>query len=141
MDFAYDVNILAVLVATAGYFLLGALWYSPILFAKPWMRYLAFDESKKANMPLTMLLTFVAQFVICFCLAILLSVLGGEGGVASISLETALKTGLLAGVGFMLLPAYINNMYAQRPFNLLLIDAGYHLIGIVGAALTIGSWY
>jgi hypothetical protein len=31
-----DINWLAVLAAAAASFLLGGLWYSPILFAKPW---------------------------------------------------------------------------------------------------------
>ncbi|PYO76509.1 MAG: hypothetical protein DMD63_14300 [Gemmatimonadetes bacterium] len=32
------VNYLAVLVATVVVFVLGWLWYSPLLFFKPWMR-------------------------------------------------------------------------------------------------------
>ena len=35
---AVQINYLAVLVAALATFFLGALWYSPILFAKAWMR-------------------------------------------------------------------------------------------------------
>ncbi len=32
-----EVSYLAVIVAALSAFLLGGLWYSPLLFAKPWM--------------------------------------------------------------------------------------------------------
>jgi hypothetical protein len=33
-----DLNWLAIIVATVVVFIGGALWYSPLLFVKPWMR-------------------------------------------------------------------------------------------------------
>lgn len=36
------INWLAVLVATLSSFLIGAVWYSPLMFARPWQRALTF---------------------------------------------------------------------------------------------------
>jgi hypothetical protein len=34
----FQLNFLAILVAAVAAFVLGALWYSPVLFAKQWMK-------------------------------------------------------------------------------------------------------
>ena len=47
-----EVNWLAVLAATVGSFVLGGLWYSPLLFAKPWQAAAGLtDEQLKAGNP------------------------------------------------------------------------------------------
>lgn len=49
------INWIAVLAGAAIYFILGAAWYSPILFARPWQEAIGWDESRaqpQAN-PLT----------------------------------------------------------------------------------------
>ena len=45
-------NFLAILVAAATTFMLGGLWYSPILFAKRWMREsgVSEEQTRQANM-------------------------------------------------------------------------------------------
>ena len=48
-----DVNYLAVALAALSAFVLGGLWYSPLLFAKAWVRLNGFNEEemkKNANM-------------------------------------------------------------------------------------------
>jgi len=48
-----DVNYLAVALAALSAFLLGGLWYSPLLFSKAWVRLNGFNEEelkKNANM-------------------------------------------------------------------------------------------
>ena len=44
MDFS-KINYLAVLVAALSTFLLGGLWYSPMLFGKAWMRTNKFTDA------------------------------------------------------------------------------------------------
>jgi Protein of unknown function (DUF1761) len=47
----YHLNYVAVLVVTLVGFLLGWLWYGPVLFGKAWMREMGFtEESMKADM-------------------------------------------------------------------------------------------
>src|SRR5438552_16988471 len=46
------VNVLAVLVSGVAIFILGGLWYSPALFAKPWVQLMnKTEEELKANAP------------------------------------------------------------------------------------------
>jgi hypothetical protein len=43
-----DVNVWAVLAATASSFVLGGLWYSPLLFGRPWNRANGSPETVRA---------------------------------------------------------------------------------------------
>ena len=45
----HDLNWLAVLVAAISTMVVGFLWYSPLLFAKPWMREMGYDPADKAK--------------------------------------------------------------------------------------------
>jgi len=64
---------LAVLSATVLYFILGALWYSPLLFAKAWMnvRNITEEDIGKPN-PVIFLYAFVLQFIAVISLALFL---------------------------------------------------------------------
>jgi hypothetical protein len=48
--YAHHVNLLAVLVSAIATMLIGFLWYSPLLFAKPWMREMGYDPADAAKM-------------------------------------------------------------------------------------------
>jgi hypothetical protein len=49
MSYLQSINYLAVLVAGLAFVALGFLWYSPILFAKPWSKMMGYDMSSKAK--------------------------------------------------------------------------------------------
>src|SRR5258708_27310471 len=46
----HSLNWLAILVAAISTMVVGFLWYSPRLFAKPWMREMGYDANDKARM-------------------------------------------------------------------------------------------
>ncbi len=47
MYMQHHVNLLAVIVAAVSTMVVGFIWYSPILFAKPWMREMATTRMTK----------------------------------------------------------------------------------------------
>jgi hypothetical protein len=64
---ASKVNYLAALVAALSSFLIGGLWYSPILFAKAWMRETGLsDEQLRTGVART----FVSAFVLSLVMAL-----------------------------------------------------------------------
>lgn len=136
MDFSFvqNINFLAVLVAAVAYWILGALWYSPLLFSKPWARYVNFQEEWRNNMMMSMILSFIGFFITCFTVAVLVSHLVYPDLVRSI------KIAVIAGIGLTAVPIWINSLYSKRPIGLFLIDAGYHFLGIVIAAIIISLW-
>ncbi len=133
-----DINWIAVIVATLGYFMLGALWYSPVLFAKKWIRYTKIDvndpEMKKGT-AMIMLGSVVLMFVCSVGLAILVNRLDIQGGWIS-----GVKLGLVTGICFAATAVHISFIYEKRPLGLHLIDGGYNITGNVIAAVILAIW-
>src|SRR5262252_10897834 len=46
----HSLNWLAILVAAISTMILGFIWYSPLLFAKPWTKEMGYDINDKAKM-------------------------------------------------------------------------------------------
>lgn len=65
--FFTPVNFSAVGVAAIASMVIGFLWYSPLLFAKPWMKYSKLDEKKlkpaQKEMPKTYGISFIASLI------------------------------------------------------------------------------
>ena len=133
-----DINWIAVIVAALAYFMIGALWYSPVLFAKKWIRYTNVDATNpemKKGAGMIMLGSVVMMFICAAGLAILMNRLEVTGGWMS-----GVKLGLLTGICFAATAVHISFMYEKRPIGLHAIDAGYNLVGHVVAAVIIAVW-
>ena len=77
---AVEINYLAVFVSAVVIFLLGGLWYSPVLFAKQWMSVInkSEEELKKDSKPTNYLVAFLQGLISAYILAIFIS-LGTSG--------------------------------------------------------------
>ena len=128
-------NYLAILVATVSTFLLGGLWYSPVLFGNAWMKEMGFTpESCKAagGTGRIMGVSFVLELIMAVNLAAFLG--------AKASLAFGLFAGAAAGFGWVALAFGVTYLFERKSLRLFFINAGYH-----GAALTImgaiiGAW-
>ena len=58
------INIWAVLVATAVYFVIGSLWYSPFLLGKAWMKSIGKTQEELKMGPHTMIGSIIISFVV-----------------------------------------------------------------------------
>lgn len=131
----HPVNNLAILVSGILLWVLGAIWYSPALFAKPWMALLGIkkEEGKRDGLLLGMTASFIGDLILSFVLAhiIMWSHTTGyaRGGVA----------GVLVWMGFIAAPSLPQGLYEKRPFKLFAINGGYWLVGlfIVGGVLSV----
>jgi len=87
-------NFLAIGVSAISSFILGGLWYSPLMFGKAWMEETGITEetAKRQNMVKVFGLAFSASLVIAFNLAVFLG--------KSSTLETGAFYGFLAGFGW-----------------------------------------
>lgn len=128
------INIWAVLAAAVSAFLLGGLWYSPVLFGKAWLRATGLTEEQlsKSNPAL--------KFGVSFILALL------QAGVFALFLgpNPGLSLGVGAGVaaGFCWVAAAfgINDLFEQRSFKLWAINGGYHTLAFTLYGLILGLW-
>jgi hypothetical protein len=125
----FFVNLVPVMGAAVGQWVLGALWYSPVMFGRM-ARSGAGEDAKAADKrwAMSMLLTFVANItvsVVALHVILLNGIYGIKGGA---------KFGFVAGVGLVAAPMLATYIYEKRPLRLFVVNAGYWI-----AALTISS--
>lgn len=129
-----NVNWLAVIAATLSSFVLGALWYSPALLGKAWMKENNFtmEDLKGGNMAAMYGLTFVLSFVIATNLAFFF---GGE-----VNLTEGMLYGGLAGFGWASMALGTIYIFERKTFRLWLIHAGYITLQFVIMGAILGAW-
>ena len=132
----FEINWLAVLIASVGYFAIGAIWYAP-LFGKSWVKNHKIDindpEAKKGVAGL-MITSFFIMFIICFGLAVMISRLDLSSAMSGI------KLGFLTGICFSAASISITYLYLKKPFALHMIDGLYHLVGQIAASIILCVW-
>ena len=128
-----DVNLLAVIAAATSSFLLGGLWYSPLLFLKRWHAAMGRREEDSGHPAKVFGLSFLFAVIAAYVFALLL----GPNPV----LSEAWKAGLLVGLGFVAMSFGINYQFANRPLSALFIDGGYHTIQFMLYGLILGAWH
>lgn len=127
-----DLNYGAVLVAALVGFAIGGAWYSPLLFAKPWMR-LSGRQPQAGESPVAPLaVAFASTLVAVFVLALLLGRDAGPG--------TGALAGLLAGVGIAGTAFATTYAFEKHPVGLLAINAGYWTAVLTAAGAILGAW-
>lgn len=134
MDFS-TLNWWAVAAAALSTFVLGGVWYSPLLFAKAWMKTngLADDDLKKGNPAVIFGLSFVAAFVMALNLALFLNAPGTTPA-------WGLAAGFLAGFGWVAMALVVIGLFERRKLSWMLINGGYMILAFCLMGLILGSW-
>ena len=127
----------AILVSALLLWFLGAIWYSPALFARPWMAMLGItpDKTKKnKSMIAGMISSFIGDLILSLVLAHLILWSGAQtwGWGAFI--------GFLVWIGFFAAPNFPQGIYEGRPFKLFLINNGYWLVGLMVSGVLLAVW-
>jgi hypothetical protein len=130
-----EVNFLAVGLAAVSAFLLGGLWYSPVLFARPWMRLTGNEcpegEKPKGNMAAIFGGAFVLNLVAAYVLAMFLG---------PMPLKYAALAGLSVGLCWVATSFGVNDLFERRPLGLWLINAGYVILQYTVMGAIIGAF-
>ena len=134
------VNYLAVLVAGIVIFVLGGLWYSPVLFAKRWMALMGKTEEQikagaaGASMGILYGLAFLCGLVSSWALAVLIK------HFPPITPLRAAEVALLCWAGFAAPTSFATAIFSQTPKPLWLINSGYNAVSFVLASVILALW-
>jgi hypothetical protein len=139
MDFDFsEINYLAVLVCVVMNMVAGALWYSPILFAKPWMQATGFTQesitANKSQANKGYAVSILASALIAIGLALLVQVSGADSVVEGLSL------GLVSGLGFVMTTYAATYTFEARPLKLYLINAMYPVVTFACMGMLLAAW-
>lgn len=127
-------NFWAILVAALAAYALGALWYSPLLFAGAWKRANGFgsDNTPKGT-PKVFILSFLLTLVMAFNLAMDLNdpkTTAAWGAIA----------GFLAGFGWVAMGLGIVALFEKRSLSYVLINGGFLTLTLVAMGAILGAW-
>ena len=132
------VNLMAVLVAAIAVFVLGWLWYSPLLFYKPMLRARGKDpavEMAAGKIPAGKL---VIEFVRGFFLAYIIAHFATALGITTWMM--AVHFGLLLWIGFPVIILIGSVMWENIPVKVAAIHAGDWLVKMLVISLVVSLW-
>ena len=134
MDFS-TINYFAVLAAALSTFVLGGVWYSPMLFGKAWMRANNFSDAdlqtfSKARM-------FGWSFVFSLVMALNLAMfLAGP----TTDVIWGMTAGALAGFGWVAMAFAIIGVFENKSWIYILINGCYMTVAFTVMGAIIGAW-
>ena len=133
-----SVPILPVLAAAAAVFVVGALWYSPLVLGRQWVAAHGYTEEKIREMRASAGRAYLVSFVCYVVMAAAVSVLVMRIGVTS--LKGGLKLGLFLGVGFAATLGLTANMFSEKKLSTWMIDAGYQIVYMMVMGAILAVW-
>ncbi len=129
------INYLAVLAAAVSAFLLGGLWYSPVLFQKAWLSASGLSaEQAQSGHPA---MIFGVSFVLALLAAVVFAMFLGPRP----SLALGLGAGFSAGLCWVAASFGINYLFERKSFRLWLINGGYHTVQFTLYGLVLALWH
>jgi hypothetical protein len=133
------INYPAVFVAALAYWLLGALWYSSLLFERSFIVLKGWTPEEVASIQAAgvgkeVAIAFISSLLLAYVLAHFVRFTGAE------TIRTGLLTGFWLWLGFVVTTNLETVVFEHRPLGLYLINNGYHLVGIVGMGALLAVW-
>jgi hypothetical protein len=130
-----QVGWLGVIAGAVVYFVVGAVWYTPALFGKPWMRSIGWEPAPdyKPN-PAIYAAPLLTSLVASLALAMLAAATGSD------TVSEGVVLGILTGgliAGSVLLVTALFDPKKPEPWTWFGITAAYHLVGIVAASIAV----
>lgn len=128
------INHLAVLICAVMSLGLGALWWSPLLFAKPWQAAngLTDEQLARMNPAKTFGLTLALAWIISYNLAFFL-------GAPGTTWRWGLAAGSLTAV-WVVAMFIIIALFEQRSFTYIAINCGYVIVYFAVIGFILGVW-
>lgn len=129
------INWLAVIVLAIGRNALGALWYSPLLFAEAYCRMNGISPQRMGEgMPRAIVSELVGNLIAGTVLAVAIQASHATGVMGGA------QVGALAWLGFVATTSMADVTWAKRPFALWLVNNGVHLIGLTLMGAVLAVW-
>ncbi len=133
------IKYLAVIVASIVHFMLGGLWYSPLLFANKFVQFINWSPEKLQQVEneshaKDMVIAFAMSLILVYILAHFVqytratNVMGG------------IQTAFWLWLGFIVTTHVPTVIFEGRSFGLFLINVSYQLVGCVLAGIILALW-
>ena len=124
-----NINLLAVLVAGIASMVVGALWYSQLLFGKIWMQLMGFNEkklaeAKKKGMAKSYIITFISSLLTAYILAHFVKY------VQAATIADSLVLAFWIWLGFFATTMLGSILWEGKPLKLYVINILHYLVSL-----------
>lgn len=130
--------IMSVVVAAVVAWLIGAIWYSPLLFAKAWVEAQGHTPEKVAAMQANAAKAYAGSLLAFVLMAAVLKIFLRHLGADS--LHDGAWWAFHAWLGFALPIGFTQHLYSDKPIAAFYLDTGYQLIYLVAMGAILGAW-
>ena len=135
------VNLWAILASALATMVVGFVWYSPLLFARPWMVLMGYDPNDKAKIAEMQKSAGPSYGLSLVASLVSAAVLGKIIVVATIhSPLYGMKVGLAVWLGFVTTVQLTNALFSRQPAKLYAINTGYQLVCFLAMGAILGAW-
>ena len=135
------VNLWAVLLSALATMVAGFLWYSPVLFARPWMVLMGYDPNDQAKIAEMQKSAGPAYGLSLVASLLSATVMGKIIAVATVNTPLyGMKIGLAVWLGFVTTVQLTNALFSRQPAKLYLINTGYQLVCYLAMGAILGAW-
>ena len=129
----------AVIVATLVHFILGGLWYSPLLFANKFLQLVNWTPEQVRQMESQshakeLVIAFVMSFLLVYILAHFVQYTKATNAIGGI------QTAFWLWLGFIVTTQVPLVLFERRSFGLFLINIGYQFVGCALAGAILAVW-
>ncbi len=128
------INWWAVIVAAAVNMIVGAVWYSPVLFAKDWAKLVGRKMDQMGDGTNSYIITTIAALVQSAIFAFIV----GWSGAHTVAQGAYL--GLLIWIAFVAITQGVNTVFAVSRKKLWAINTGYFLVVLVINGAILAAW-
>jgi hypothetical protein len=133
------INYAAVFVSALMYWVLGGIWYSPLLFGGKFIEIMRWSPEQIARIQAEgagaqLALAFFGSLITAYVLAHIVRYTSGE------SATEGAKTGLWLWLGFIVTTNLNTVFFEFRPVGLYLINIGYHLVAFLAMGALLAAW-
>jgi hypothetical protein len=129
------INYLAVLVLAVIFFIIGGLWYSPVMFANPWIKAMGFSDEKLKEMKekgpgaKPFIISFIGGLVMAFITAYMvdfMKVVFGDSGMSNLAI--GLTAGFWLWLGYIATYSLNAVSYEGKSWTFYFINTGVGLM-------------
>jgi len=137
----HHLNWLAVITAALSTMVIGFIWYSPLLFAKPWTKEMGYDFNDKAKIDEmrksagpAYFGSLIAGFVSAIILALFFHWLRVQ------ELHFGLLVGFHIWLGFVATVQFTSALFTRQSMKLFAINTGYQLVCYLAMSTILTLW-
>lgn len=134
----FTVNFWAVLVAALASMVLGALWYSPLLFGNTWMRMMGIKKPDMKGKESQVMQSYLAGLISALVTNAVLAIVIGLTGMTTVS--GGIVMAFLVWFGFVATYSFGSVLWESRTPALWALNNAYNLISLLIAGAIIGAW-